>query len=55
MVHFNNELRSEIELMNFGDNINEEIVGLKRERWVWERFGEIVKGESDFGVVFEES
>jgi hypothetical protein len=41
--------------MNFGDNVDEEIVGGMGERWIWERFGEIVKGKCDFGIVFEES
>lgn len=53
MVHFDNELPSDVELMNFGHGIDDEVIGGVRERRVRERFAVIEKRECDFGVVFE--
>jgi hypothetical protein len=53
LVHFDNELPSEIELADFGNEVDEEVVGGGGERRGREGLGVVEKGEGDFGRVFE--
>jgi hypothetical protein len=53
LVHFDNELPSEIELADLGDEVDEEVVGSGGERRGREGLGVVEKGEGDLGRVFE--
>ncbi|KAK3211703.1 hypothetical protein Dsin_016409 [Dipteronia sinensis] len=53
LVHLDDELPSDIELSNFGENVDNEIVGRSGERVGRERTGIMEKSEGNFGRVLE--
>lgn len=53
MVHFDNELPGEVELADFGYEVNEDVVGGGGKRRQWEGLGIVENSESNLGRVFE--
>lgn len=53
VVHLKNEMPGGVELADFGEDVDEDVVGGSGEGVEGEGFGVVKEGEGDFGVVGE--